>query len=106
MNEAETGSHTENLDEVLGKLRQHLPNLRGRYAVNGLWLFGSYVRNEQTQDSDLDVLIEFLEPPGMFKFVRFERELSDLLGVKVDLVTQAALKPNISRRVLDQVIAV
>ena len=42
---------------------------------------GSYVRNEQSQDSDLDVLIEFSETPGLFKFVRLERELSDLVGI-------------------------
>ena len=95
MNEAVTGRGLETLDDVLEKLREHLPNLRGRYGVSGLWLFGSYVRNEQTQDSDLDVLIEFSETPGLFKFVRLERELSDLLGINVDLVTQGALKPNI-----------
>ena len=106
MNEAVTGRGLETLDDVLEKLREHLPNLRGRYGVSGLWLFGSYVRNEQTQDSDLDVLIEFSETPGLLKFVRLERELSDLLGINVDLVTQGALKPNISRRVLDRVIAV
>ena len=67
---------------------------------------GSYVRNEQSQDSDLDVLIEFSETPGLFKFVRLERELSDLVGIEVNLATQGALKPNISRRVLNQIIAV
>lgn len=101
-----TGRRLESLDEVLAKLREHLPSLRVCYGVSGLWLFGSYAQNEQTQDSDLDVLIEFAETPGMFKFVRLERELSELLDINVDLVTQSALKPNMSRRVLNQVIAV
>ena len=106
MNEPVTGRRLESLDEVLGRLREHLPSLRRRYGVRELWLFGSYVRNEQSEDSDLDVLIEFSETPGMFKFVRLERELSDLLGISVDLVTQGALKPNISRRILNQVMGV
>ena len=106
VNEPVTGRRLESLDEVLGRLREHLPSLRRRYGVRELWLFGSYVRNEQSEDSDLDVLIEFSETPGMFKFVRLERELSDLLGIRVDLVTPGALKPNISRRILNQVMAV
>lgn len=101
-----TGRRLESLDEVLAKLREHSPSLRVRYGVSRLWLFGSYARNEQTQDSDLDVLIEFAETPGMFKFVRLERELSELLDIKVDLVTPGALKPNVSRRVLNQVVVV
>ena len=106
MNEPVTGRRLESLDEVLGRLREHLPGLRRRYGVSELWLFGSYARNEQSQDSDLDVLIEFSETPGLFKFVRLERELSDLVGIEVDLATQGALKPNTSRRVLNQIIAV
>ena len=106
MNEPVTGRRLESLDEVLGRLREHLPSLRRRYGVRELWLFGSYVRNEQSEDSDLDVLIEFSETPGLFKFVRLERELSDLVGIEVDLATQGALKPNTSRRVLNQIIAV
>lgn len=68
-----------------------------------LGLFGSYVRGEQRKRSDLDVLVEFVRVPGMFRFLELERELSSLLGVRVDLVEKEALKPAIGGRILQEV---
>jgi uncharacterized protein len=87
-------------------LRQHLPELRDKYSVNYLGVFGSYVRGEQTKDSDLDVLVQFEKKPGLFKYIELEDYLSELLGVKVDLVMKSALKPNIGKRILNEVEAV
>jgi len=87
-------------------LRQHLPELRDKYSVNYLGIFGSYVRGEQTKDSDLDVLVQFEKKPGLFKYIELEDYLSELLGVKVDLVMKSALKPNIGKRILNEVEAV
>jgi len=84
-------------------LRQHLPVLREKYSVSYLGIFGSYIRGEQTKDSDLDVLIQFDKKPGLLKYVELENYLSDLLGVKVDLVMKSALKPNIGRQILNEV---
>ena len=84
-------------------LRRELPRLRQRYAVESLGIFGSYVRGEVGPDSDLDVLVRFDRNPGLFGFVELENHLSDLLGVRVDLVMADALKPNIGRRVLAEV---
>lgn len=84
-------------------LRQHLPELREKYSVNYLGIFGSYVRGEQTKDSDLDVLVQFDKKPGLLKYIELENYLSDLLGVKVDLVMKSALKPNIGKRILNEV---
>ena len=86
-------------------LRQHLPELREKYSVNYLGIFGSYIRGEQTKDSDLDILVQFDKKPGLFKYIELEDYLSDLLGVKVDLVMKSALKPNIGRRILNEVVA-
>ncbi len=69
-------------------------------------IFGSYVRQEQCADSDLDVLVTFSETPGLLKFIALENYLSDLLGVKVDLVMQDALKSNMRPRILCEVIQV
>lgn len=83
-----------------------LPDLRERYNVSYIGVFGSYVRGEQTQESDLDVLVEFSKTPTIFKFVNLENYLSDSLRIKVDLVMKSALKPNIGKYILDEVEAV
>lgn len=87
-------------------LRQHLPELREKYSVNYLGVFGSYIRGEQTEDSDLDILVQFDKKPGLFKYIELEDYLSKLLGVKVDLVMKSALKPNIGKRILNEVEAI
>lgn len=87
-------------------LKLHLSLLAAHYQVQSLGIFGSYVRREQHSDSDLDVLVTFYEPPSLLKFIALENYLSDLLGVKVDLVMQDALKPNIGRHILREVIRV
>lgn len=84
-------------------LRQHLPELREKYSVNYLGVFGSYIRGEQTEDSDLDILVQFDKKPGLLKYIELENYLSDLLGIKVDLVMKSALKPNIGKRILSEV---
>jgi len=96
-------SGTPTLADIKRTLRQHLPELRERYSVASLALFGSYVRNEQKPDSDLDVLVTFHETPGLLKFVELENALSDLLGIPVDLVVEDALKPRIGNRVRREV---
>ena len=55
-------------------------------------IFGSYARNESRPDSDLDILINLNTTISLFQLVRIERELSELLGVKVDLVSEGAIK--------------
>jgi len=90
----------------LKQLRSRLPRLASQYHVKSLGVFGSYVRAEQRANSDLDVLVEFDETPSLFEFVRLELELSELLGVKVDLVMKTTLKPAIGRRILAEVVPV
>ena len=87
-------------------LRQHLPELRERYAVKSLGVFGSYVRGEQKKRSDLDVLVEFERAPTLFQYVELEDRLSELVGIKVDLVMKSALKPVIGQRILAEVVPV
>ena len=89
---------------LIHRLRQQMPDLSERYRVNSLGVFGSYVRQEQQSDSDLDLLITFHEPPSLLKFIELENYLTDLLGVKVDLVMQSALKPRIGKRILSEVV--
>ncbi len=85
------------------KLHEMLPELKEEYNVSYIGLFGSYVRGEDTPESDLDVLVEFSRTPTIFRFVNLENYLSDKLGVKVDLVMRSALKPNIGKYILREV---
>ena len=87
-------------------LRSALPDLKKHYGVENLGVFGSFVTGENKRNSDLDVLVEFCKSPTMFEFVRLERHLTTLVGVKVDLVMKTALKPEIGTRILAEVVKV
>lgn len=92
------------LEPIMTVLREQYPLLAREYQVATLELFGSYVRHEERQDSDLDILVTFIKTPSLLKFIRLENYLSDLLGVKVDLVMKDSLKPAIGRRILQEAI--
>ncbi|BAS55254.1 DNA polymerase beta domain-containing protein [Leptolyngbya boryana NIES-2135] len=94
----------KNLEEIRQWLVQHKPILQERYQVKELGIFGSYVRQEQTETSDVDLLVEFSEIPSLLKFVTLENYLSDSLGIKVDLVHKSGLKPRIGERILAEVV--
>lgn len=97
----------KDLTLLLRQLRLLLPDLRARYGVRSLGVFGSYVRGEQGPGSDLDLLVEFDDRPlSLFDFVRLENEVSDALNLKVDLVEKRALKPYIGQHILAEVVAV
>ena len=85
-------------------LRAHLPELSRAYHVKSLGVFGSFVRHQNKPRSDLDVLVEYSAPVGLFAMADLENHLSDLLGVKVDLVPKKGLKPFIGKRVLSEVV--
>ena len=63
------------------------------------WLFGSYARGEEREDSDVDILVEFDRslPIGLLAYVRMHRELEEKLGRKVDLVEEGTLRPAVQR---------
>jgi len=103
---ADTPATSRSMDEILRVLRRHEVEIRARYAVRGLGLFGSVVRGEATAGSDLDLLVEFEHPPTLFEFVRLQQHLSELLGLPVDLVMKSALKPAIGQAILSEVVPV
>ncbi len=78
-----------------------------QYPVEQIGLFGSFARNEQKPDSDIDILISFKNPIDIFTFVRIKRELAEILGRKVDLVTRNSLHPAFLKAILQdlQIIA-
>lgn len=92
------------LEEIKHWLVQNKSFLEERYKVRELGIFGSYIRQEQTKTSDVDILVEFSETPSLLKFVSLENYLSDSLGVKVDVVHKTGLKPRIGERILAEVV--
>jgi hypothetical protein len=94
------------IDEIKKNLELHKEELKQRYGIKELGIFGSYVRGEERKDSDLDLLAEFEDGAriGLLEFIQVENYLTDLLGVKVDLVEKSALKPRIGQLILKEVV--
>jgi predicted nucleotidyltransferase len=85
--------------DIIATLRAALPGLREEWPIRSLALFGSRVRDDSTPGSDLDVLVEFARPVPLSAFLALEERLAAITGLRVDLVSAAALKPYIGRRV-------
>ena len=96
-------ARVKTLRDVQRMLQTHKEELRKKYGVKRIGIFGSYSRGEQRKDSDVDILVEFEHPIGLIDFIRLQEYLESLLGVKVDLVTKGALKKRIKERVLQEV---
>jgi predicted nucleotidyltransferase len=91
-------------DEILTVLRDALPDLKQRWPIRSLAVFGSVARGEESAASDLDILVEFARPVTLSEFLSLENALSALVCRRVDLVTHQALKPYIGQRVLDEAV--
>ena len=96
----------ESLDKIIEIIEKHKEVLRRRYGVKEIGIFGSFVRGEAKENSDVDILVEFERPIGFFKFLELEEYLSNLIGRKVDLVSKKALKPQIGKYILEEVVTV
>jgi|SRR6516225_5811712 predicted nucleotidyltransferase len=92
------------LDQIIEKLRQMQPDLRRRYPIREIGVFGSYVRGEQTESSDVDILVSLGEGIGLIGLAGLQQELSDNLGLRVDLVIKGPLKRRIGQRILSEAV--
>ncbi|MFC1714726.1 nucleotidyltransferase family protein [Candidatus Poribacteria bacterium] len=90
-------------DEIFDILDAHRDEIE-RFKVKSLALFGSVARNEARSDSDVDVLVEFAVPVGLFQFVRLKGYLEELLGAPVDLVTPDAIRDGMREQILKETI--
>jgi len=100
----ETMKTNNELERIKKTLAAHREELTQKYKVKEIGVFGSVVRGEQKGTSDVDILVEFDENArlGLLKFINLENYLSELLGVKVDLVMKSALKPRIGKHVVKE----
>ena len=74
------------------RLRQHKPELKKKYPVSGLGVFGSYARGEATNESDIDIVVEISGPMGL-NFIAIADEIEGLFGIKTDVVPKRSIKP-------------
>jgi len=91
------------LEEIKNILVKHKPELKQKYKVKKIGIFGSCVRKEK-KINDIDILVEFEEPIGFFQFMDLEEYLEKLLSAKVDLVSKKALKPYIGKHILEETV--
>jgi predicted nucleotidyltransferase len=93
----------ENIKKIL---TEHKDELREKYRVTAIGIFGSYVRGEQKKKSDIDILVVFDEPISLLDLVGAENYLSDLLNMKVDLVPKEDLRPELKNIILKETVYV
>jgi len=91
------------LKEVERTLEGYKSELKERFKVKKIGIFGSCVRGENTKTSDIDILVEFYEPIG-WEYVDLQEFLEKILGSKVDIVTVKALKPMLKDAILKEVV--
>jgi len=96
----------KDIEEIKKILKEHKSIIEKQFKVKEIGIFGSYVRGEHEDKSDIDMLVEFYEPVGFFTFIDLEEYLEGLLGIKVDLVSKKALKPRIGKYILKEMILV
>lgn len=83
-------------------LKENKSLLENKFKVQEIGIFGSYLRGQQKKRSDLDLLVEFSQPVGLFDFIRLKNFLTELLKIKVDLVMKEALKPRLKDKVVKE----
>lgn len=91
---------TKELQNDLRIIGKHRQTLKRKYHVGQIGIFGSVAKGISRASSDVDIVVQFSKPIGMFQFIELEEYLGSMLGKKVDLVTKQSLKPLIKEEIL------
>lgn len=94
------------LEEVLTRLRAAQPEIRERFRAEIVGVFGSYARGEQTPESDVDVLVRFHEGASLFDLVALGDYLESMLGCKVDILSERAIRPEIRQNIFANLVRI
>ncbi|MCL4537932.1 MAG: nucleotidyltransferase family protein [Nitrospirae bacterium] len=94
------------LEEIKEILDKHRDELRDKYKITEIGVFGSYVRGEQKKKSDIDILATFGEEVSLLDLVGAELYLKKILKMKVDLVPKEDLRPELKDRILKETVLV
>ncbi len=94
----------KNIEEIKKIINKHKTILTEQYKIKSIGVFGSYAKGSPDKKSDIDILVEFSETPDIFEFIKLEEYLTQILGIKVDLVTKKALKPSLKEEILKETV--
>ncbi len=94
------------LENIVSLLARQKEYLRTKYKIIEIGVFGSFVRGEQSDKSDIDILIDKDEAIGLLKLANLQNYLSQLIGMPVDLVMKRSLRPHAKNNILDEVVYV
>jgi len=83
----------KNTHEIIKIMREHKEELKEKYKIKEIKIFGSYARGEQRETSDIDIIVDFEEIPTFIEFLKVEEEIERILGIKVDLLTEESISP-------------
>ncbi|BDZ72125.1 nucleotidyltransferase family protein [Methanobacterium petrolearium] len=87
-------------------LRELNPQIKKEYKAEIVGFFGSFARGEQRKDSDLDILVQFQEGASLLDFAGLADFLEDELGIKIDLVSKRAIRPELKEQIMAEVVSV
>jgi len=96
----------KDLEKIKETIRQHRQELEQKYKVKTIAIFGSYVRGEQKRKSDVDILVEFEKSVSLLHIVSLENYLSDILGIKVDVVPKKNIREELRDAILSEAIPI
>jgi hypothetical protein len=102
----ERSNMNRELKEIKGALGRLERQIKKEYKAQIIGLFGSYVRGEQKGESDVDVLVRFLDGATLFDFVGLADFLEERLSLEVDIVSERALRPELKEQILKDVVSV
>lgn len=97
---------SKSLPKILAILRQLQDEIRQKYRAEIVGVFGSYARGEARQHSDVDILVRFLEGASLFDLVGLAEFLEENLGIKVDIVSERAIRSELQERILSEVVRI
>ena len=100
------GEKMSSLKSVKNSLVSLKPYLQRKYNISSIALFGSYAREEQTDKSDIDILVDFKKTPDLLTFIEIEEFLKEKLKTTVDLIPQRKLKSQIKSQILNEAIKI
>jgi predicted nucleotidyltransferase len=97
---------TKTLKEIIEAIKKRKKVLQEKYKVKEIGIFGSYVRGEQTEKSDVDILVDFYELPDVFNLLKLERSLRGTLKCRVDVVRKQAIRKELRDQILSEAISI
>jgi predicted nucleotidyltransferase len=96
----------KDLNEIKGIIKQHRNIIADKYGIAVVGIFGSYVRGEQEKRSDIDLLADILRPISLLEMVGAEIYLSEVLGIKVDLVPKRSVREELRDNILEEAVSI